>query len=62
MMGSYPDSPEAVALALFREIHEAERKDGRRLNEPPTQRMLDLFAQCLDAVKGQRTTTAYTMN
>jgi hypothetical protein len=45
---NYPDSPEAVALELLREILERDNQDKQ--NEPLAARMIELYAQCLAAV------------
>jgi len=49
----YPDSPDAVALALFDRICNAEEKEDRRGRNVPTRHdMLALYAECLKAVHG----------
>ena len=45
---NYPDSPEAVALELLKEILERDNQDKQ--NEPLAARMIELYAQCLAAV------------
>ena len=50
----YPDSCEAVALRLFEQIREAEPKDARGRNIPEAARLLGLYAECLQAVRGDR--------
>jgi hypothetical protein len=45
---NYPDSPQAVALELLREI--LGRDDQSKQNEPIAARMIELYAQCLAAV------------
>jgi len=47
---NYPDSPEAVALELLREI--LGRDDQSKQNEPIAARMIELYAQCLAAARG----------
>jgi hypothetical protein len=50
-----PEAPEAVAFELLRMIEEAEDKAGRdRKNLPTAARLLDLYAECLAAVIGNR--------
>jgi hypothetical protein len=51
-MDQHPDSPEACALILLEEI--LEKDDQTKSNLPPAARMLDLFAECLIAVNGDR--------
>lgn len=48
---SWPDAPEAVALALMEKI--LERDDQTRRNEPPAARILALYAECLAVVQGR---------
>jgi hypothetical protein len=53
----YPaDSREGVALELFMEIRRVEEKDEqeRGNNAPARARLLDLYAECLMAARGQR--------
>jgi len=45
---TYPDSPEAVALELLKEI--LGRDDQSKQNEPIAARMIELYSQCLAAV------------
>ena len=47
---TYPDSPEAVALELLKEI--LGRDDQSKQNKPIAERMIELYAQCLTAVTG----------
>jgi hypothetical protein len=48
----FPDSPESVALALLGVILQIDRE--RQANQPTTQFVLDTFAECLRAVRGDR--------
>ncbi|MDE2107217.1 MAG: hypothetical protein KGL39_59015 [Patescibacteria group bacterium] len=48
---SFPDSPEACALVLFAMVLALEPE---RRNEPARRWALDLFADCLRAVRGER--------
>jgi hypothetical protein len=48
----YPDSLEAVALSLLEKI--LERDDQPKTNEPPAARLISLYAQCLEVVRGDR--------
>jgi hypothetical protein len=50
----WPESTDAVALALREAEQEQEPKGARRRNIPETARLLDLFAECLRAVNGDR--------
>lgn len=51
MNRDYPDSPEAVALELWRQIREAEEKDEpqRGRNRTTRAELLWLYAECLAA-------------
>ena len=49
-----PETPEAVAFELMRLIHDAEEKDGRRNNRTSRAELLDLYAICLVAARGDR--------
>ena len=51
-----PETPEAVALALFMEIRRLEENDeqARGSNELVRARLLDLYAECLMAAHGNR--------
>lgn len=51
-MDAFPDSPEAIALALFCVLFRITKDDPR--NEPITRWALDLFSQCLSTVRGDR--------
>jgi hypothetical protein len=53
-----PDAPEAVALELLRLIEAREQKEARRSNIPESTRVLDLYAECLAAVRGDRVAPA----
>lgn len=52
MITACPDSPEAVALDLFKHIAPKDNRKASR--EKRAREALDLFAQCLDAVNGNR--------
>jgi hypothetical protein len=55
MSGTYPETPEAVAFALFNQILEADPSlTSRTSNQPVASYMLDLFAECLVAAEGKR--------
>jgi hypothetical protein len=54
-MTDFPDAPEAVALALMRDIEAAEKREDQRRNRPVRADLLDLYAECLSAVCGKRT-------
>ena len=61
MRSGYPDCPEAVALALMEMIKGAEgegQQDPARRgrNRPRSAELLDLYAECLAAVNGDRAT------
>jgi hypothetical protein len=51
-MNGFPDSPEAVALELWRQIREAEgdQEQTRRHNRPHRADLLALYAECLSVV------------
>ena len=51
-----PETPEAAAWELFMEIRRLEEKDepARGSNEPLRARLLDLYAECLTAARGDR--------
>jgi hypothetical protein len=57
-MGDFPDSPEAVALALLREILDRENGENperpERRNRRAREEVLDLYAECLMAARGDR--------
>lgn len=53
-MDAFPDSPEAIALALFCMLLKITQNEPR--NEPITCWALDLFAACLSTVRGDRET------
>jgi len=55
MNSTYPDSPEGVALALFKEILKADPTIvNQGAQQPVAAAMLDLFAECLTAASGAR--------
>ena len=56
MNGSYPDSPEAIALELWRQIREAEGDEPERgRNRPKRDDLIALYTACLAAVtRGER--------
>jgi hypothetical protein len=67
MSSTYPDSPEAVALSLFEQIvkEQEEQQEDRRRNAPKEHRareMLDLYAQCLAAIRGHRAASDLTLH
>jgi hypothetical protein len=49
----YPETPEAIALILLCLIL-AELRPGCLPNGPPSARILDIYAECLRAVLGDR--------
>jgi hypothetical protein len=51
-MGNVPDSAEAVALVLLKLI--MERETMQATNQSATAYLLDLYALCLSAVRGER--------
>jgi hypothetical protein len=53
-MSNFPDTPEAVALALMQMIDETDKKDAsrRRSNTSERERLLSLYKDCLWAVTG----------
>jgi hypothetical protein len=55
-MSTYPESEPAIALWLMERI--LEREDQTKRNEPVAAHTLDLYAQCLQAVNGDRLTPA----
>jgi hypothetical protein len=63
-MSDFPDAPEAVALALFHDIEAAERQEDRRRNRNRSTRadLLDLYAECLTAVVGQRKVAEHALH
>ena len=61
-MDGFPDSPEAVALALMDRILEHdESARSRRHNQTTADAMLELFSQCLEAANGKRASSAGAM-
>jgi hypothetical protein len=54
MPKTYPDSPEAVALALMRHILKADPTILANLSNAPAATVLDLYVCCLDATTGAR--------
>ena len=55
MNSTYPETPEAAAFALFKEIIEADPSlTSRTSNQPVASYMLDLFSECLVAANGKR--------
>jgi hypothetical protein len=52
-MSDLVESPEGVAWKLFKKILEQE-DDQAKSNEPVAAKMLDLYAECLGAVNGDR--------
>jgi hypothetical protein len=58
MYGNFPESPEAVALELLRLIEGSDHKETRRSNAPESTRVLDLYAECLAAARGDRAAPA----
>ena len=55
MSGTYLETPEAAAFALFKEIIEADPSlTSRTSNQPDASYMLDLFSECLVAANGKR--------
>ncbi|HVC52772.1 MAG TPA: hypothetical protein VND87_12180 [Stellaceae bacterium] len=50
MYSDYPDSPEAVALGLLDRVLER-GEPQQRSNRPTERRIIDLYVQCLAAVK-----------
>jgi hypothetical protein len=55
MNRTYPETPEAVAFALFNQILEVDPSlTSRTSNQPVASYMLDLFAGCLVAAEGKR--------
>ena len=49
-----PETPEAAAWELFKEILRADETEQRGRNTPARSRMLDLFSECLQAARGDR--------
>ena len=52
------DSPELIAFALLRYLAQLEQQDEERVFDRAW--MLDAYAECLEAVQGQRTRKAPT--
>jgi hypothetical protein len=59
-MTGYPEVPEAVALKLMERIERAERQEDRRTRNRSTRAdLLDLYAECLAVVCGQKRSADY---
>ena len=51
-MSDFPDSPEAVALALLDRVLER-GEPQQRSNRPTERRIIELYVQCFAAVRGE---------
>ena len=57
-MDHFPETPESIALELLRLIEARDQKETRRGNVPENTRILDLYAECLAAARGDRAAPA----
>jgi hypothetical protein len=64
-MSDYPETPEAIALELMREILRREEGENdrpeRRRNRSGRDEVLDLYAACLLAAHGDRASDGRTL-